>query len=246
MIQKVCAKQDFARCRHPVLAGCLRPQKIKFDFLRFSPFRCHSTKRWLRCDVFLREEAEGNNPVEKPVLLIVNGLPATGKTTLAKRLAQDVRLPVFSRDGIYETLCDALEGDTSPHTGAASFSLLYYITGSILAAGKSLIVEGFFGRPDLRTAEFVQLQRRYEFVPFQILCKTEGSVLVERFLARVNSEGRHGVHPDLDWLEQNKARLMQGLLSPLALGGRLLEIDTTTPDSFDYAALLRQVRSALS
>ena len=184
----------------------------------------------------------------KPLLLIVNGLPGTGKTTLAKRLAQDLRLPIFSRDGIYETLFDALDCEANglpPLLGVASFRLLYYAVGSVLAAGQSLIIEGFFGRPDLRTAEFVDLQRGHDFEPFQILCKADGAVLLERFLARAGSGGRHAGHPDLDWLEQNKERLLRGQLAPLALGGQLIEIDTTTPDSFDYDALLRHVRSAL-
>lgn len=186
--------------------------------------------------------------MKKPVLIIVNGLPGAGKTTLAKRLAQDVRLPVFSRDGFYETLYDALAGDTyelPPSLGSASFSLLYAIAGTVLAAGQSLIVEGFFGRPDLRTAEIMRLQHQHDFEPFQILCKAEGAVLLERFLARMGSEDRHAGHSDKVWLEQNRERLLRGLLPPLVLGGQVIEIDTTTSDSFDYDALLRQVRSAL-
>src|SRR5437763_1251654 len=78
----------------------------------------------------------------KPLLIIVNGLPGTGKTTLAKRLAADVRLPVFSRDGLYETLYDALECRSNglpPLLGSATFTLFYYVTGSVLAAGQSVI-----------------------------------------------------------------------------------------------------------
>lgn len=183
----------------------------------------------------------------KPTLIIVNGLPGTGKTTLSRRLAADAPLPVFSRDGIYETLYDALDCNSHgmpPMLASSTFTLLYYILGSVLAGGQSVIVEGFFGRPDLRGAEFRQLQSMHDFEPLQILCQADGTVLVERFMARMGAEGRHSGHPDMEWLEQNKERLLQGQLTPLALGGQIIEIDTTTPDSFDYADLLKRVQAA--
>jgi predicted kinase len=187
--------------------------------------------------------------MSKPVLIIVNGLPGTGKTTLARRLAADVHLPIFSRDDLYETLYDALacrSNGASPLLGSAAFALLYHVTGSVLAAGQSVILEQFFGRPELRTAELLDLQHTYDFAPFQILCKTEGSVLLERTLARAGTEERHVSHQDMAWIEHNKAQILQGQLPPLALGGQLVEIDTTTPHSFNYADLLAQVRAALS
>ena len=184
----------------------------------------------------------------KPVLIIVNGLPGTGKTTLAKRLAADIPLPVFSRDGLYETLYDALERQSHADPSSIApvmYTLLYYIAGTLLAAGQSLIVEGFFGRPQLRTAEFLQLQRTSDFEPLQILCRADGKALLERFHARMESGERHAGHQDIAWIEQNKERLLQGNLAPLSLGGQLIEIDTTTPQSFDYADLLQRVRTTL-
>lgn len=186
--------------------------------------------------------------VKRPLLIIVNGLPGTGKTTLAKRLAADAGLPVFSRDGIYETLYDALacrSNGLPPAIGSAAFTLLYSIAGAILAAGQALIVEGFFGRSELRSAEFLCLQQVHDFTPFQILCKTDGPVLLERFLARTGTEERHIGHSDLEWLKQNKERLLQGSLTPLALNAPVVEIDTTTFHSFVYAELLQQVYAAL-
>lgn len=185
----------------------------------------------------------------KPVLIIVNGLPGTGKTTLARQLAADLRLPVFSRDGIYEILYDALACPSNgipPLLGTAAFTLLYSSAGTLLVAGQSVIVEGFFGRPELRSAEFLHLQHTSDFEPLQILCKADGEVLLERFLARMKTVERHAGHADLEWLEQNKERLLQGQLAPLTLGGHSIEIDTTTPQSFDYADLLKRVQTALS
>lgn len=184
-----------------------------------------------------------------PLLLIVNGLPGAGKTTLAKRLAADVALPVFSRDGIYETLYDALEcrSHRLPSLlGSAAFALLYSVTGSVLASGQSAIVEGFFGRSALRTAELLRMRQTCEFTPFQILCRANGRVLLERFLARAGTEERHSSHQDMEWIAQNEEILAQGHLAPLALGGQVVEIDTTTLYSFDYAGLLQRVRAALN
>jgi predicted kinase len=189
--------------------------------------------------------------MKKPLLIIVNGLPGTGKTTLARRLAQDVRFPLFSRDSIYETLYDALECQSNgcpPLLAPAAFTLLYSVASSILSAGQSMVIEGFFGRPELRSAEFLKLKHACDFEPFQIMCKTDGEVLLKRFLTRMGTKERHVGHSDLEWIEQeeNKERILYGNLTPLTLGGTVIEIDTTTSFSFDYADLLQRVHSVHS
>ncbi|MFI7705853.1 AAA family ATPase [Nonomuraea sp. NPDC049480] len=47
------------------------------------------------------------------LVVLVNGLPGSGKTTLAKALADTLGLPLFSKDRVKETLADML-GVTPP------------------------------------------------------------------------------------------------------------------------------------
>ncbi len=44
----------------------------------------------------------------KSLLIIINGAPCTGKTTLGRKLAKQLRLPFLSKDGIKEVLFDTL------------------------------------------------------------------------------------------------------------------------------------------
>ena len=170
--------------------------------------------------------------MKNPLLIVVNGLPASGKTTLAQRLGADLALPVFSRDGIYATLFDALESQESAfqcRLGSASFMLLYKMAGSVLAAGQPLLVEGFFGRPELRTAEFLDLKRVYNFEPVQILCKAAGPVLLERYLLRMRSLEKNRGLQDAAGFEQYKERLLKGELRRWRLVARSLKLIPRPP-----------------
>ncbi|WP_425432548.1 AAA family ATPase [Hydrococcus rivularis] len=44
----------------------------------------------------------------KMLLILISGLPCTGKTTLARKIAQKLQLPLVCRDDIKESLFDSL------------------------------------------------------------------------------------------------------------------------------------------
>ena len=46
--------------------------------------------------------------MDKPLIVLVNGPPGAGKSTLALRLADELMLPLLMRDQIKEVLFDTL------------------------------------------------------------------------------------------------------------------------------------------
>ena len=110
-----------------------------------------------------------------PLLIIISGHPSTGKTTLGKRLAQELNLCFISRDDLKESLFDNLgwkDREWSKKLGIASYKLLYHFIESLLVAGHSFIAESNFD-PEYDTSRFLELKRKYGFNSFQVQCKTE-------------------------------------------------------------------------
>jgi hypothetical protein len=85
--------------------------------------------------------------VTPPTLVLVTGMPSSGKTTVAEALARQLRLPLIAKDTIKESLYDSLGADdvaSSGRLGAASFDVLFATARVALASGASLIVEANF------------------------------------------------------------------------------------------------------
>lgn len=159
-----------------------------------------------------------------PALVFVSGLPASGKTTLARRLAADLRLPLIGRDDIKERLFDSLDWSDrawSRRLGVASWALLYWAVETQLAAGRSCVVESNFD-PERGSAEIASLRERHAFRIIQVHCHARGAVLVERYLARVSTGERHPGHVDHVTIEEFRDELLAAAPQPLAIGGRLL------------------------
>jgi predicted kinase len=78
----------------------------------------------------------------------VSGAPATGKTTLALRLAQELHLPALCKDAIKERLFETLGAPDlarSRQLGAATFAVLFAVAAQLLDARVSLVIEGNSG-----------------------------------------------------------------------------------------------------
>jgi predicted kinase len=167
------------------------------------------------------------NDEPPPLLLVVTGMPAAGKTTVAEGLARRLRLPLIARDEIKVSLYGSLgaEGvDASERLGGAAFALIFALARSMLDSGVSTIIEANFFQD--HKEDFASLPA-HRLV--QVHCHAPLAVLTERYASR----SRHPGHHDAEKIKELPSRFESGAHDALDLPGELIELDTTQPVDLD-------------
>ena len=165
-----------------------------------------------------------------PLLLVVTGMPSSGKTTVGEGLARRLRFPLIAKDEIKESLYDSLgaaDVASSARLGRAAYALIFALARASLNSGASLVVEANFFRdqePKFRALPAHRL--------VQLHCQAPLAVLSERYANR----SRHAGHHDAEKITELPARFESGVHEALNLPGDLIELDTTQPVDLDALA----------
>lgn len=176
-------------------------------------------------------------------LLLIHGLPATGKTRLARWLARRLGWPAIYKDDIKEILFDHVgwkDRTWSSQLGGATMEVLYYVIDMQLSAAVSCVAECNF-KPEIASPRIREIAARTNAHCVQVLCKADGLVRLKRFQARA----RHPGHSDGEITDDLADAWRAESLAPLDVPGRLIEVDTTDLARVNYGAVLEEMQKHL-
>jgi predicted kinase len=182
-----------------------------------------------------------------PLLVIVSGAPAAGKTTLARRLAPELGLLRLCKDEVRETLGDWLPPSSHPESralGGAAYGLCFRLTAEALDCGVGVVLEAAFSRGQAEPL-LLPLVARARAMLVHLAAPSQLSS--DRFRARYARGERHPAHRDDltvatpgDLWEQGWSRWA----APLDLGVPTLVVDTSAGYADDLTAVLHFIRAA--
>src|SRR5690349_15392470 len=173
--------------------------------------------------------------MDAPLVVVVTGPPAAGKTTIARELAARLRLPLLAKDTIKEALFDGLgtgDLDWSRRLGEATFLALLALARVSVASGAGLVLEGSFVRGSELESELAALPASF----VQVCC----SAPVERLVERDESRTRHPGHVDHGRGQALRDAVESGRHEPLSLPGEIIRLDTS--GAVDVVALADLIR----
>ena len=181
--------------------------------------------------------------VQPPVLVVVTGPPASGKTTLARDLATGLRVTVLSKDTFKETLYEVFGSgeELEAVIERAGLALLSAAAAQQLESSLPVIVESDFDRAgdeDLLRRLVVDHGARL----LQVYCDTPDDEVVDRFRRRASSGERHPGHGDQPQdAAEIERQLREGRWEPLELDAPLLR--TRAGDTADALEWVRRSAS---
>ena len=192
-------------------------------------------------------------------LILLAGLPASGKSGFANYAGQKLDIPVIAKDELKEILFDDVgfrSREEKLKLGVASTDLMYYMADRLMRSGSSVILDNNFESssiPGLR-----KLIAAHACHLITVRFDGEISAIYQRFIARDRDPRRHRGHVvNTAYPEQTaepyrpiscqefERKFRERGMVDFYIGGDLITVDVTTFDHYSKEELLEQLRSVM-
>jgi predicted kinase len=172
-------------------------------------------------------------------IVLVSGPPASGKTTIARPLAERLGFALLTKDDIKETLFTSMNGvpgdaEFSRLIGSAAMELLWSLAPHCPAV---VLEANFRTQSQYERDQVARLLTKSDIV--EIYCRIPREEASRRFAERARQERHHPAHV---LAEMSPDRMME-YEEPFALSP-VIEVDTQSP--VDIEALAKQIEAALA
>ncbi len=192
--------------------------------------------------------------------ILLTGIPAAGKSTMAEAMSERLKLPVISKDTIKELLFDNVGFQSRAekvNLGIASMEIMYYVAGQLMKAGQSFILENNFEYSSEHGIK--NLLEKYHYSALTITLTGDYKVIYQRFLERESSPDRHRGHVVNDCYPEKKEdnpkdiktktisyeNFVQGIeqrgFDSFWVDGRQIKVDTTDFSKIDMGKIFSQI-----
>lgn len=178
-------------------------------------------------------------PLGAKTAVLVNGVPASGKSRIARAVADRTGWPLLSLDTVKNPFLEELGGGDRAFNrtlGRASYKAIWSLVRDA-PAGSAFVIDAWFGFQPRAVLDAYLETSGVECIA-EIWCHAPGDVLAARYGARLDS--RLPGHPGADYIPELVE--LSARAAPLAIGP-VYDLDTTAPA--DLEAILAWLRQTV-
>ncbi|MCL2386418.1 MAG: ATP-binding protein [Defluviitaleaceae bacterium] len=183
----------------------------------------------------------------KNALILVSGMPATGKTTFASWLSKELRAPLVCYDNIKKKTFEILNRNINNLEqnnlfGAVAYDFFLFSIEEVMTSSTLLIAEYFFSDQMKDTFHNLITKYQYETITVHMDCPVE--VAHQRFHERnLNSLSHNSIRPTEIPITQFTEVTKQN--KDFRFGNRFIYVDTSDFSAVSYDNILAEIKCHL-
>lgn len=196
----------------------------------------------------------------KPCLILITGLPASGKSSFSGYAAQRLKLPLLEKDHYKEILFDDIgfkSREEKVKLGVAAMNIMYDQARQLLKMGHSVILDNNFENSSLPGVKKLVSDTGCKLITVRF--EDDIEAIYRRFLRRDRDPRRHPGHVSNSCypgpaepeeyvplsLEEFERKFRQRGMMDFYPGGWLIRVNVNSFKNFSNEKTLRRLRTAM-